>query len=64
MTATKTTAADKYAANQADAAELIDELQAALQSHMDATNPESVNWGHVGDIGHVIDILNQAIAAL
>jgi uncharacterized protein (DUF111 family) len=44
--------------------DLCNELAAALETHMDGIDPEHVNWGHVGDLNHVADLIGNAVAFL
>ena len=52
-------AAGAYIALQAKAAAQIEAISAALEAHQDGIDPERVNWGHVGDLNHVIELLEQ-----
>ena len=45
----------------------ITEQLAAIQAHMDnhmETNPEDINWGHVGSTGKIIEDLNNVMVFL
>jgi predicted secreted protein len=48
-----------YIALQAQAAVQIEAISAALEAHQDGIDPERVNWGHVGDLNHAIELLAQ-----
>jgi hypothetical protein len=52
-------AADAYIALQAKAAAKIEAISAALETHQDNIDPERVNWGHVGDLSHAMELLEQ-----
>jgi len=43
---------------QIDAA--IAKLMEASENHFDAS-PEEINWGHVGDLGRILNCLNEAL---
>jgi hypothetical protein len=57
-------AANAYVALQAKAAAQIEAISAALEAHQDSIDPERVNWGHVGDLGHATELLEQVEAWL
>ena len=57
-------ATDAYMAAQQRAASQIEALTAALAAHHDETPCEDTNWGHVGDINHVNELLAETIAFL
>ena len=57
-------AIEAYMAAQRRAASQIETLTAALAAHHDDTPCEGTNWGHVGDINHVNELLAEAIAFL
>ena len=52
-------AATAYVALQAKAAAQIEMISAALEAHQDGIDPECVNWGHVGDLSHATELLEQ-----
>ena len=52
-------AANAYIALQSKAAVQIEAISAALEVHQDGIDPERVNWGHVGDLSHAIELLGQ-----
>lgn len=52
-------AADTYIALQAKAAAQLEAISVALEAHQDGIDPEQVNWGHVGDLKHAIELLEQ-----
>ena len=37
----------------------LDELQAKADNHFD-TNPDTLNWGHVGDLNNILSLLQKA----
>lgn len=57
-------ASEAYVAAQQRAADQVEALTAALAAHHDATPAEGTNWGHVGDVNHVNELLAEAIAFL
>ena len=52
-------AVNAYIALQAKAAAQIEAITAALEAHQDSIDPERVNWGHVGDLDHAIELLDR-----
>jgi hypothetical protein len=62
--ATTPTAVDAYISAQATAAAQLEALAEAIAQHQDATPADSVNWGHVGDLAHVVELLAEALAFL
>ena len=52
-------AANAYIALQAKAAAQMEAITAALEAHQDSIDPERCNWGHVGDLNHAIELLEQ-----
>jgi hypothetical protein len=38
---------------------LLAKLKTASDNHFDAS-PEEINWGHVGDLGRIIELLKEA----
>lgn len=56
-------AVDGYIEAQAIIAEKLADLQAAVQEHMDRVNPENVNWGHVGDLNHIMAAATELAAS-
>ena len=57
----KQTAAERYAAQRIAIEEAIAQLRQRLDNHMDCINPDTVNWGHVGDLNYVMDSLNEIV---
>ena len=37
----------------------LDVLQAKADNHFD-TNPDTLNWGHVGDLDNILSLLKKA----
>ena len=60
----KLTAAEMYGARRIAIDEAIDQLRQRLDNHMDCINPDTVNWGHVGDLNYVMDSLDEIIGFL
>lgn len=54
-------AVDAYIAAHARADELIVQLGEEVEAAMDSVNPDDVNWGNVGDINHVNEMLADII---
>jgi len=48
-----------YIALQAQAAVQVEAISAALEAHQESIDTERVNWGHVGDLNHAIELLAQ-----
>ena len=46
---TKPTALDAYMAAQASALALVERIHEAIENH-ETADPETLHWGHVGDI--------------
>jgi hypothetical protein len=57
-------ATDAYVTAQQTAADQIATLTAALAAHHDDTPADGTNWGHVGDVNHVNELLAEAIGFL
>jgi hypothetical protein len=55
---TNDTALDAYITAQREARAALEALTRYLDTHQDATAPAQIHWGHVGDIRHVVDVLN------
>ena len=58
---TATTAAAEYATRRAEIAALIEDLGAMLAGHDAAQKSDPLNWGFVGDLDHVAELLRRAI---
>lgn len=58
------TAADRYMAHHERAMATLRRIEKALQDHMDATNPDECNWGHVGDLSHAAQKLYEVETCL
>ena len=41
-----------------EAQEKIEVLKAYFENHMEE-NPEEINWGHVGNAAHTVELLNE-----
>lgn len=61
--ASKINAANEYAAQHADAVELLASLQAMVQD-LPASDGSPIHWGHVGNIGYVNAKLKEVAAFL
>jgi hypothetical protein len=55
---------DAYVSAQQTAADQITTLITALAAHHDATPADGKDWGHVGDINHVNELLAESIGFL
>ena len=51
-------ALQEFMAKMAQAQELLTELQAHVDDHM-GTNPDEINWGHVGSAGYMAEKLTE-----
>jgi hypothetical protein len=56
---TTRTALDAYMAHHAAALALVERIGEALANHDDADDPETLHWGHVGDIAETEHALQQ-----
>jgi hypothetical protein len=57
-TQAKPTALQAYMAAYAEALALVERIHEAIANHDISPDPDSIHWGHVGDIwGHVGDIV-------
>lgn len=61
-TAPERTAAQAYAEHAQAIKGHAESLTVALQGHVKAG--ETLNWGHVGDLTHIEDLLKQAVCFL
>jgi len=57
-------ATDAYVSAQQTAADQIARLISALAAHHDTAPAASTNWGSVGDINHVNELLAESIGFL
>jgi len=48
----------EFMAKMAQAQELLAELQAHVDNHMEF-NPDEINWGHTGSAGHLVQQLTE-----
>jgi hypothetical protein len=62
-TKAKETALDAFIGTKADIDDLIARLQAASDDHF-GRNPDSVNWGDVGSLGHAAKQLEEIARVL
>ena len=53
------TALDAYMGHHADALALVERIRDAIANHDDSPDPESINWGHVGDIAETRKALQE-----
>lgn len=60
---TENSALDAFVGRVVEAQGLMAEIQAAIESVHDQVSPEQINWGHVGDMGRVVEALTAAKAA-
>lgn len=59
----KHNASEVYAAQHAEALQLLSDLQEALKT-LPAADGERIHWGHVGNVGYVTAKLKEAAAFL
>jgi hypothetical protein len=64
MAERKTTAAEAYKARRSDVERLLDMLREEVAHHAEYAAKEPRDWGFVGDLGHVRDLLVEALAFL
>ena len=57
-------AADVYIQRHNEAEVLLRAIANGLQQHMDSVDPETVNWGDVGDVGSVVSSLREIAESL
>ena len=58
---TKPTATDAYLARAAAIRTKLDRLRQLADDHF-GYDPEAIHWGHVGDLGHVDQALDDLLA--
>jgi len=51
----------EFMAKMAQAQELLTELQAHVDNHMEF-NPDEINWGHAGNAGYMVEKLTELTA--
>lgn len=56
--AKKLNALDAFLARKAEIDTALERLKALSDDHFNS-NPDEVNWGHVGDLGHYAELLKQ-----
>jgi len=59
-----TNATDAYRAARERLDRQIKQIQDLLHAHANKQQADSRNWGFAGDLGHVVDVLNDAIEFL
>lgn len=59
---TKPTALSAFMARKAEIDAMLSRLKAMSGDHFDIS-PDAVDWGHVGDLGRIADLLRQAIGS-
>jgi hypothetical protein len=64
MAERKTTAAEAYKARRSDVERLLDMLREEVAHHAEYAATEPRDWGFAGDLGHVRDLLVEALAFL
>jgi hypothetical protein len=55
----KRNAADAYIREHAHAVELLNHITTLLNDRPAPDDVEPIHWGHVGDLGHVNELLTQ-----
>ena len=58
-TETTRTALEAYMEHHAAALALVERIHGAIESHDVSPEPESINWGHVGDMAETYIALRQ-----
>jgi hypothetical protein len=58
---TNTEALHAYLDAQHTAQAMLRTVAAYLDGHQEGTSPDEIDWGHVGDIRHVIDQLERLV---
>ena len=64
MAEAKTTAAEAYRSRRLDVEKLLDMLREEVAHHAEFAATEPRDWGFAGDLGHVRDLLVEALAFL
>jgi len=64
MAERKQTAAQAYQARRRDVDKLADMLKEEVAHHAEFAQKDGVNWAHAGDLGHVRELLVEALAFL
>lgn len=59
----KEQALDRFHYNLHECIELTQQIQEHLNNHCD-TDPQEINWGHVGSISHTKELLEQVVGFL
>jgi len=62
--ATKQTAAELYTQRREDIARVLDWIDLDLTQHQADAEASPEDWSNAGDLGHVLDLLTQALAFL
>lgn len=57
---TKPTALDSFMAKHHELGQMIKELTERQENFYDA-NPDTLNWGHVGDLDHYIMLMKRIL---
>ena len=52
-------ALDEFIGTVAAIVEKLDALKLHAENHMD-TSPEEINWGHVGSVKHLLQLIKEA----
>ncbi len=53
-----------YIEAQAKVHARLETLRAAIADHQDRRTPEEINYAHVGDLGHVAEVLDEILGFL
>jgi hypothetical protein len=57
-TPNKPQAIDAFIARKAEIDAMLERIQALSDDHFD-TNPDEINWGHVGTLAHYAELLKR-----
>ena len=57
-TPNKPQAIDAFIARKAEIDTMLERIQALSDDHFD-TNPDEINWGHVGTLAHYAELLKR-----
>jgi len=57
-TPNKPQAIDAFIARKAEIDAMLERIQALSDEHFD-TNPDEINWGHVGTLAHYAELLKR-----
>ncbi len=60
-TTAKQTAAETYETRRREIAAMLELLKCELEGHADNAKADGLDWGHVGDLGHIRENLKETL---